>query len=266
MAFLPTTKAELAARSLDHVDFVIVTGDSYVDHPSFGTALIGRWLESQGYTVGVIARPDLSDVEAFRALGRPRLGFLVAGGAIDSMVCKYTANRKPRSEDEYAPGGDPYLCRAADGSLHGFSVNGKLESARPDKAVIAYCGRCREAFKGVPVIAGGLEASLRRLSHYDYLSDTVRKPIILDSKADLVVYGMGERAISEVAARLAQASDAHGGAAIGATSGDPATTKSLAAMAKQGGCLRAGQPARYTRDGVAYREGSGTAVRRGAPA
>jgi len=206
MAFLPTTKAELAARSLEHVDFVIVTGDSYVDHPSFGTALIGRWLESQEYTVGVIARPDPSDVEAFRALGRPRLAFLVAGGAIDSMVCKYTANRKPRSEDEYAPGGDPGLCRAADGSLHGFTVNGKRENARPDKAVIAYCGKCREAFKGVPVIAGGLEASLRRLSHYDYLSDTVRKPIILDSKADLVVYGMGERAISEVALRLARAS------------------------------------------------------------
>jgi len=232
MAFLPTTKAELATRSLERVDFVIVTGDSYVDHPSFGAALIGRWLESQGYTVGVIARPDPSDVEAFRALGRPRLGFLVAGGAIDSMVCKYTANRKPRSEDEYAPGGDPGLCRAADGSLHGFTVNGKRENARPDKAVIAYCGKCREAFKGVPVIAGGLEASLRRLSHYDYLSDTVRKPMILDSKADLVVYGMGERAITEVAVRLARVSDSHGGTAIGAmsgaTSGDPAAGREAA--------------------------------------
>jgi len=204
MAFLPTTRAELAARRLDGVDFVIVSGDSYVDHPSFGSALIGRWLESLGYSVGVIARPDPSDVEAFRALGRPRLAFLVAGGAIDSMVCKYTANRKPRSEDEYAPGGDPCLCRGADGSIRAFAVNGKPASARPDKAVIMYAGKCREAYKGVPVIAGGLEASLRRLSHYDYLSDTVRKPIILDSKADLVVYGMGERAIAEAARRLSE--------------------------------------------------------------
>ncbi len=205
MPFLPTTRAELSALKLEAVDFVVVTGDAYVDHPSFGAAIIGRWLESLGYSVGVIARPDPSDVEAFRALGRPRLAFLVTGGAIDSMVCKYTANRKPRSEDEYAPGGDPLLCRAADGTLHQFTVNGKGANARPDKAVIAYCGKCREAFKGVPVVAGGLEASLRRLSHYDYLSDTVRKPIILDAKADLVVYGMGELAIEEIAGRLAAA-------------------------------------------------------------
>jgi len=215
MPFLPTTRAELAAKHIDSVDFIIVTGDAYVDHPSFGAAIVGRCLESLGHTVGVIARPDPSDVEAFRALGRPRLAFLVTGGAIDSMVCKYTANRKPRSEDEYAPGGDPSLCRAADGSLHSFMVNGTIANARPDKGLIAFCGKCREAYKGVPVIAGGLEASLRRLSHYDYLSDTVRKPIILDAKADLVVYGMGERAIEEVATRLAQASDARGGAAIG---------------------------------------------------
>jgi len=189
------------------VDFALVSGDAYVDHPSFGVALIGRYLESLGYAVGIVARPDPSDVEAFRALGRPRLAFLVAGGAIDSMVCKYTANRKPRSEDEYAPGGDPTACRGPDGAIRSFSVNGKPASARPDKAVIAYCGKCREAYKGVPVIAGGLEASLRRLSHYDYLSDTVRKPIGLDAKADLVVYGMGERAIAEVAARLRGARD-----------------------------------------------------------
>lgn len=207
MPFLPTTRAEMAAQNLDSIDFVIVTGDAYVDHPSFGAAIIGRWLERLGYSAGVIARPDPSDVEVFRALGRPRLAFLVTGGAIDSMVCKYTANRKPRSEDEYAPGGDPRLCRAADGSLRVFKVNGKDVNARPDKSVIAYCGKCREAYKGVPVIAGGLEASLRRLSHYDYLSDTVRKPIILDSKADLVVYGMGELAIAEIARRLAAACD-----------------------------------------------------------
>ncbi|HUW69164.1 MAG TPA: YgiQ family radical SAM protein [bacterium] len=204
MPFMPTTRSELAVQRLDSVDFVIVSADAYVDHPSFGVALIGRLLESHGYRVGILARPDPSDVESFRALGRPRLAFLVAGGAIDSMVVKYTANRKPRSEDEYAPGGDPLLCRAPDGSMHSYMVNGKPTIARPDRAVIVYAGKCREAYKGVPVIAGGLEASLRRLSHYDYVSDTVRKPIILDAKADLVVYGMAERAIVEVAARLAQ--------------------------------------------------------------
>ena len=205
MSFLPTTKAELKARRLDAVDFVIVSGDAYVDHPSFGAALIGRLLESQGYAVGIIARPDPGDVEAFRALGKPRLAFLVTGGAVDSMVCKYTANRKPRSEDEYSPGGKPELCRGADGVIRTFTVNGKPASARPDRAVIAYAGKCREAFRGVPVVLGGLEASLRRLSHYDYLSDTVRKPIILDAKADLLVYGMAEQAITEVARRLAAA-------------------------------------------------------------
>lgn len=207
----------MAERGLDALDFVLVCGDAYVDHPSFGAALIGRYLESLGHTVGVIARPDPSDAEVFRALGRPRLAFLVTGGAIDSMVCGYTANRKPRSEDEYAPGGQPSWCRKADGRLARHSVNGRAANARPDRAVIAYCAKCREAFKGVPVIAGGLEASLRRLSHYDYLSDTVRKPIILDAKADLVVYGMGERAIAEAARRLsalaAEAGSAQGSAA-----------------------------------------------------
>ena len=167
MPFLPTTQAELKTRQLDAVDFVIVTGDAYVDHPSFGAALIGRLLESQGYTVGIVARPDPGDVEAFRSLGRPRLAFLVTGGTVDSMVCKYTANRKPRSEDEYSPGGKPELCRGADGSMHVFTVNGKPAPARPDRALIAFAGKCREAYKGVPVILGGLEASLRRLSHYE---------------------------------------------------------------------------------------------------
>lgn len=215
---MPTTRSELAARRLDAVDFVIVSGDAYVDHPSFGVALIGRLLESRGYRVGVIARPDPSDVETFRALGRPRLAFLIAGGAIDSMVVKYTANRKPRSEDEYAPGGDPRLCRGQDGSMHAYLVNGSPASARPDKAVIVYAGKCREACKGVPVIVGGLEASLRRLSHYDFLSDTVRKPIILDAKADLVIYGMAERAVVEAADRLRMA----GGAAF-----DPAMLRGI---------------------------------------
>lgn len=238
MPFLPTTKAELTARRLDAVDFVIISGDAYVDHPSFGSALIGRLLESQGYAVGLIARPDPADVEAFRALGKPRLAFLVTGGAVDSMVCKYTANRKPRSEDEYSPCGKPELCRGADGSIRAFSVNGKPASARPDRAVIAYAGRCREAFKGVPVVLGGLEASLRRLSHYDYLSDTVRKPIILDAKADLLVYGMAEQAITEVARRLAKA------ATMGTEPGKPQTAAKpgVAAQPAVGAALLRGIP------------------------
>ncbi|PKL08564.1 MAG: YgiQ family radical SAM protein [Spirochaetae bacterium HGW-Spirochaetae-7] len=194
--------------------------------------------------MGVIARPDPSDVETFCALGRPRLAFLVAGGAIDSMVCKYTANRKIRSEDEYAPGGDPSLCRGADGTLHAFKVNGKDANARPDKAVIAYSGRCREAYKGVPVIAGGLEASLRRLSHYDYLSDTVRKPIILDAKADLVIYGMAERAIAEVAGRLASV-DALASAASSASASALASAASSASASAPAGAADAGGVAAF---------------------
>jgi uncharacterized radical SAM protein YgiQ len=202
MPFIPTTMAEMRTLGLDQLDFVIVSGDAYVDQPSFGVALVGRYLEALGWSVGIIARPDPSDTACFRALGRPRLAFLVTGGAIDSMVCKYTANRKPRLSDDYAPGGNPQLCRAADGSLHVFNLNGKATNARPDHAVIAYCAKCREAYKGVPIVVGGLEASLRRMSHYDYLSDTVRKPIILDAKADLVVYGMAELALATMAARL----------------------------------------------------------------
>jgi len=205
MAFLPTTAAELRSIKADGLDFVLISGDAYVDHPSFGAALVGRWLQSLSYTVGIIARPDPDDVAAFRALGRPRLAWLVSGGNLDSMVCKYTANHKLRSDDGY-----PRLCRAADGSLHQYLLNGQGTSARPDRAVIAYSAKCREAFKGVPVIIGGLEASLRRLSHYDYLSDTVRKPILLDAKADLLVYGMAERPLAEIARRLRAAVAASG--------------------------------------------------------
>ncbi|HOX92893.1 MAG TPA: YgiQ family radical SAM protein, partial [Spirochaetales bacterium] len=207
MPFLPTTKAELQARALAQPDFIFVSGDAYVDHPSFGAAIMTRLLESKGYSVAVLARPDPSDVETFRCLGKPRLAFLVTSGAIDSMVMNYTANRRLRSDDDYAPGGDPCLCRGPDGSIHPYMQNGAQARARPDRALIAYCGKCREAFKGVTIIAGGLEASLRRLSHYDYVSDTVRKPIILDAKADLVIYGMGERQILEAAKRLSAQPD-----------------------------------------------------------
>jgi uncharacterized radical SAM protein YgiQ len=206
VSFLPALPSDLIAsdRKSGELDAIIVTGDAYVDHPSFGAAIIGHLLESEGFAVGIIARPDPDDVEAFRLLGRPRLAFLVTAGALDSMVSSYTANRKPRSEDEYAPGGDPRLCLRGDGTI-GPGRAGRLR-ARPDRALIAFATKCREAFKGVPVIAGGLEASLRRLTHYDYWSDSVRRSILLDSKADLLVYGMGESAIVEAMGRLAEAS------------------------------------------------------------
>lgn len=164
---------------LESLDFIIITGDAYVDHPSFGTAIIGRVLQSQGFTVGIIPQPDWKNVESFRALGRPNLGFLINSGNIDSMVNHYTAAKKKRHEDLYSPGGKG-----------GF---------RPDRAVIVYCGKAREAYKDVPVIIGGIEASLRRFAHYDYWDDKVRRSILIDSKADLLVYGMGEKTIVEIA-------------------------------------------------------------------
>ena len=203
MPFLPAHPEDLAARGLrpGDLDLVIVTGDAYVDHSSFGSTLIGRLLEAEGYAVGIVARPDPDEVEAFRLLGRPRLAFLVSSGALDSMVSSYTAGRKPRSEDDYAPGGKPELCLRGDGTI-GPGCRARRQ-ARPDRALIAYSTKCREAYKGVPIVAGGLEASLRRLSHYDYWSDSVRRSVLLDAKADLLVYGMAETAILEVVRRLA---------------------------------------------------------------
>jgi uncharacterized radical SAM protein YgiQ len=206
MAFLPAHPSDLAAQGLSpgDLDAVFVTGDAYVDHPSFGAALLGRLLEAEGCRVGIIARPDPDEVEAFRLLGRPRLAFLVTAGALDSMVSSYTANRKPRSEDDYAPGGRPELCLRGDGTI-GPGKAGRRQ-ARPDRACIAYAAKCREAYKGVPVIIGGVEASLRALAHYDYWSDKVRRSILLDSKADILVHGMGELAVCEILRRLAAAS------------------------------------------------------------
>ena len=169
-------------RGWDQADFVLVTGDAYVDHHSFGTAIIGRLLEQYGYRVAVLPRPDFHSAEDFRRFGRPRLGFLINSGVVDSMVNNYSVFRRRRKTDEYAPGGKA--------------------GGRPDRAVIVYSGRAREAYKGVPVIIGGLEASLRRLGHYDYWEDKVRRSILLDSKADLLIYGMGERAILEIAEAL----------------------------------------------------------------
>jgi uncharacterized radical SAM protein YgiQ len=180
---LPMTRAEMAARGWDEIDVVFVTGDAYVDHPSFAMALLGRLLESEGFRVAVLSQPDWHDCHAWRTFGRPRLFFAVSAGNMDSMINHYTANRKVRNDDAYS----------ADGAI----------GRRPDRATLAYCQRAREAYHGVPVIAGGVEASLRRIAHYDYWSDKVRRSIILDCKADLLVFGMGERPIVEIARRLA---------------------------------------------------------------
>ncbi len=208
MAFLPASIAELEKTGLHpgDLDVVIVTGDAYVDHSSFGIAIIGRVLEAEGYKVGILSRPDPDDVEAFRLLGKPKLAFLVTAGAVDSMVSSYTANKKPRSEDDYAPGGNKALCLRSDGSIGEGCRN--RPNARPDRAVIHYTTMCRQAYKGVRIIIGGIEASLRRLAHYDYWSNKVRKSILLDSKADILVYGMGERQIKEIMARLRSGMDA----------------------------------------------------------
>ena len=173
----------MTARGWDSVDVVLVSGDAYVDHPSFANGLIGRLLEAAGFRVAVLAQPDWSSCEAWRQFGRPRLFFGISAGNMDSMINHYTANRKVRNDDAYSP-------------------NGEI-GRRPDRATLAYCQRSREAFPGVPVVAGGVEASLRRIAHYDYWSDTVRRSILLDSKADLVVFGMGERTVLEIARGLA---------------------------------------------------------------
>ena len=182
--FLPMSREEMTQLGWDSCDIIIVSGDAYVDHPSFGMAVIGRVLEAQGFRVGIIAQPDWNSADAFRALGRPNLFFGVAAGNMDSMINHYTADRKIRSDDAYTPGG----------------VAGK----RPDRATLVYTQRCREAFKDVPVVIGGIEASLRRIAHYDYWQDKVRRSILVDSKADLLVFGNAERAIVEIAHRLAQ--------------------------------------------------------------
>jgi uncharacterized radical SAM protein YgiQ len=181
--FLPITRADMRERGWDQLDFLFISGDAYVDHPSFGMAIITRLLENEGYRVGIIAQPDWRDLNDFKTLGQPRLGILISSGVIDSMVNHYTASKKKRSEDAYSPGSQAGL--------------------RPDRAVIVYANRIREAFKNVPIIIGGIEASLRRFAHYDYWEDAVRRSILLDSKADLLVYGMGEKPILEIARRLA---------------------------------------------------------------
>jgi len=181
--FLPMSRAEMDLLGWDSCDVIVVTGDAYVDHPSFGMAIIGRVLEAQGFRVGIIAQPDWHSADPFAALGRPNLFFGITGGNMDSMVNRYTSDRRIRSDDAYTPGGE----------------GGK----RPDRSVIVYAQRAREAFKDVPIVVGGIEASLRRIAHFDYWSEKVRRSVLLDSKADLLVYGNGERQICEIAHRLA---------------------------------------------------------------
>jgi uncharacterized radical SAM protein YgiQ len=181
--FLPMSRTEMELLGWDSCDIVLVTGDAYVDHPSFGMAVIGRVLESQGFRVGIIAQPGWQSAEPFKALGKPNLFWGVTAGNMDSMINRYTADRKIRSDDAYTPG----------------DVGGK----RPDRAAIVYSQRCREAFKDVPIILGGIEGSLRRIAHYDYWSDKVRRSIVVDAKCDLLLYGNAERALVEVAHRLA---------------------------------------------------------------
>ncbi len=182
--FLPMSKEEMKSLGWEQLDFIIVTGDAYVDHPSFGTAIIGRVLENEGFKVGIISQPDWRDINAFKRMGRPRLAWLVTAGNLDSMVNHYTASRKPRSKDAYSPGGRAGL--------------------RPDRATLVYSHRCRQAYKEPPVIIGGIESSLRRFAHYDYWDDSIRRSFLVDAKADILVYGMAERSIRELAQELSR--------------------------------------------------------------
>ncbi|HEY9149008.1 MAG TPA: YgiQ family radical SAM protein, partial [Gammaproteobacteria bacterium] len=180
---LPMSREEMDLLGWDSCDIILVTGDAYVDHPSFGMAVIGRALEAQGFRVGIISQPDWTSAEDFRRLGKPNLFFGVTAGNMDSMVNRYTADRKIRSDDAYSPDGKG--------------------GTRPDRSVIVYAQRCREAYKDVPLIIGGIEASLRRIAHYDYWSDKIRRSVLIDSKADMLFYGNAERAIIELAHGLA---------------------------------------------------------------
>ena len=180
--FLPVNKKEMEERGWDRVDFVYVTGDAYVDHPSFGSAIISRLLESRGYRVGMICQPDWKQKESIQVFGEPRLGFLVSAGNMDSMVNHYTVSGKHRQKDAYSPGGEM--------------------GHRPDRAVTVYSNLIRQTYKRTPIILGGIEASLRRLAHYDYWDNRVRRSVLMDSGADIISYGMGEHSILEIAEAL----------------------------------------------------------------
>jgi len=181
--FLPMSRAEMDALGWDACDIILITGDAYVDHPSFGMAIIGRLLEEQGFRVGIIAQPDWHSKNTIEVLGKPTLFFGITAGNMDSMINRYTADRKPRSDDAYTPGGQG--------------------GSRPDRCTLAYSQRVREAYADVPIVIGGIEASLRRIAHYDYWQDSVRRSILVDAQADILLYGNAERAIVELAHRLA---------------------------------------------------------------
>lgn len=189
LQFLPISKQDMKERGWEQLDFILITGDAYVDHPSFGAAIIGRLLESEGFKVGIIAQPQWTSTKDFKKLGKPRLAFLITGGNIDSMVNHYTVAKRKRKKDSYSPGGEM-----------GF---------RPDRATVVYGNKAREAYSDVPIILGGIEASLRRLAHYDYWENKIRRSILLDSKADLLVYGMGEKQIVDIAHGLENGIDIH---------------------------------------------------------
>ena len=180
--FLPMSRADMEERGWDQVDFAYVIGDAYVDHPSFGHAIISRILESRGYRVGIISQPDWRNPESINIFGRPRLGFLVSAGNMDSMVNHYSVSKKRRKSDAYTPGGET--------------------GRRPDYACVVYGNLIRQTYKDTPVILGGIEASLRRMAHYDYWSDRIKRSVLLDSGADIISYGMGERSIVEIAEAL----------------------------------------------------------------
>ena len=182
MNFLPTTKEEMHKKGWDEADIILITGDAYIDHPAFGTAIIGRVLESKGFRVGIISMPDWRNPASVNTLGRPRLFFGVTGGAVDSMISKYTAFKRLRSDDPYRPGNAGY--------------------DRPDRAIITYCNNIKSIYKDVPIVIGGIEASMRRIAHLDFWSNRVRRSIIEDSRADVLVYGMGESQVAEIAQRL----------------------------------------------------------------
>ena len=181
--FLPMSKEEMGVLGWDQCDIILVTGDAYVDHPSFGMAIVGRLLENQGFRVGIIAQPDWHDLDAFKTLGEPKLFFGVTAGNMDSMVNRYTSDRKIRTDDAYTPNAAP----------------GK----RPDRSVIVYSQKVRQAFKNTPIVLGGIESSLRRIAHYDYWSEKIRRSVLLDAKADLLLFGNAERALVDVAHRIA---------------------------------------------------------------
>ena len=221
--FLPVSRKDMDECGWTDCDFVFVSGDAYVDHPSFAAALLGRLLQSKGYRVCILPQPDWRKKESFMEFGRPRLAFLVSAGAMDSMVSNYTANNKPRSEDAYAHGGEP--------------------GHRPDRAIITYTAKIREAYKNIPVLIGGIEASLRRTAHYDYWSNTIKRSILLDSKADLLMYGMGEHSIIEIADRLKDAPRSPEGFV-------EAKTASELLRGIRGTCWRTGKPVELPEDAV----------------